>query len=81
MEGVYIIYKKEDISFYEPTLWVYLDKDKANKHLEELNESSGDYDIIYECIINESEDDDYIVKLNNMLLKTPEIKSIFTLSD
>ena len=38
---VYIIYRKEDISNYEPSVWVYTDEKIAKKDLQELK---NDYD-------------------------------------
>lgn len=38
---VYIIYCKEDISNYEPSVWVYTDEKMARKHLQELEDDYG----------------------------------------
>lgn len=38
---VYIIYCKEDISNYEPSVWVYTDEKIARKHLQELEDDYG----------------------------------------
>lgn len=38
---VYIIYYKEDISDYEPSVWVYTDEKMARKHLQELEDNYG----------------------------------------
>lgn len=47
---LYIVYIKEDISFYEPTLWVFQDKDKAYNLLDVLNEDYDRADIMVEYL-------------------------------
>ena len=50
---VYIIYCKEDISNYEPTIWVYIDKKIAKENLQKLNNDYGinTFGIIEEKVI------------------------------
>ena len=50
---VYIVYQKEDISDYEPTIWVYIGEKKAKKHLQELIDDYGvnSYALIEEEVI------------------------------
>lgn len=38
---VYIIYRKEDISNYEPSVWVYTDEKIAKEDLQELENDCG----------------------------------------
>jgi len=48
---LYIVYLKEDISFYEPTLWVFQSKDKAYNLLNELNKKEENCaDIVIESL-------------------------------
>jgi len=46
----YIVYIKEDISFCEPTLWIFQDKDEAYNLLNVLNENEDRADIIVEFL-------------------------------
>lgn len=50
---VYIIYCKEDISNYEPSVWVYTDETRAKEHLQELinDYSENAFGLIEERVI------------------------------
>ena len=47
---LYIVYIKEDISFCEPTLWIFQDKDNAYDLLNVLNEDDDRADIFVEYL-------------------------------
>lgn len=38
---VYIVYKKEDVSNYELTAWIYANEKKAREHLQDLIDNYG----------------------------------------
>lgn len=50
---VYIVYKKEDVSNYEPTVWIYANEKKAREHLQNLTDDYGEnsFALIEEKII------------------------------
>lgn len=56
---VYIIYRKEDISNYEPSVWVYTDEKIAKEDLQELENDYGanSFGFIEEKIITLKYDD------------------------